>query len=144
MENHTKEGIESMKKFRHILIMILVLCTVLVTPVIASETCDLSDGTDCEIWWMYDAEGHWRACVNHRDQNGNDTPVTVKEAHVFEDGACTICEAKESKGASMYSYLFVFVVVVGLSTLIPMRAQKSFKKNNFEERPFGLDKFRKF
>lgn len=144
MENHTDEGVESMKKFKHILITTLVLCAMLIMPVMASETCDLSDGTECEIWWMYDAEGHWRACVNHRDSKGNDTPVSVKEEHIFEDGYCTVCEAKEPKGVGTYSYLFVFIVVVGLSALIPMRMQKSFKKNNFEERPFGLDKYRRF
>lgn len=133
-----------MKKSISLLLAIMLTLSVFVTSVMANETCDLADETECDIWWMYDAEGHWRACVNHRDPKGNDTPVSVKEAHVYEDGYCTICEAKESKGAGVYSYLFVFIIVVGLSIMIPMRMQKNFKKNNFEERPFGLDKYRKF
>ena len=133
-----------MKKIIHIIVTVMLMTTMLVMPASANEVCDLNDGTDCEIWWFYDAEGHWRACVNHRDEKGADTVVSEKEAHVFEEGICTICESKESKGVGVYSYIFVFIVVVGLSFLIPMRMHKNFKKNNFEERPFGLDKFRKF
>ena len=126
------------------MLVVLLVATMLVTPVMASETCDLSDGTPCDIWMFHNQEGHWRACVNHCDEKGNDTIVGEAEEHTFEEGVCTVCEVKESKGVGAYSYLFVFIVVVGLSALIPMRMQKSFKKNNFEERPFGLDKYRKF
>ncbi len=133
-----------MKKGISLLLAALLMMSVFVTPVMASETCDLSDGTDCEIWWMYDKTEHWRACVNHRDQNGTDTPVSEKEAHTYEEGICTICGMKEVKGVGMYSYLFVFIVVLAVSLLIPMKMQRSFKKNKFDERPFGLDKFRKF
>lgn len=133
-----------MKKSISLLLAIMLTLSVFVTPVMASETCDLSDGTECEIWWMYNNEAHWRACVNHHDEKGNDMPVSEVEPHTFEDGICTVCEREEVKGAGTYSYIFVFVVVLGLGLMITTRMQKSFKKNNFEERPFGLDKYRRF
>ena len=133
-----------MKKIISLLLTVALVLAVFVTPVMANEICELSDGTECEIWWMYNNEVHWRACVNHRDEKGNDTLVSEVEAHTFEDGICTVCERKEVKGAGAYSYLFVFIVVLGLGLMITTRMQKSFKKNNFEERPFGLDKYRKF
>ncbi len=133
-----------MKKIISLVLAIVLVLAVFVTPVMASEVCELSDGTECEIWWMYNKTEHWRACVNHRDQKGNDAPITEREPHTFEDGICTICEAKEVKGVGMYSYLFVFIVVLAVSLLIPMKMQRSFKKNKFDEHPFGLDKYRKF
>ena len=139
-----EKDLRIMKKILHMIVAVMLMALMLVTPVMASETCELSDGTACDIWMFHNNEGHWRACVNHRDEKGNDTIMGEAEEHIFEEGVCTVCEAKESKGAGAYSYLFVFIVVVGLSALIPMRMQKSFKKNNFEERPFGLDKYRRF
>lgn len=133
-----------MKKIIKLLAVTLLAVSMLVTPVMASEVCSLSDGTACDIWLFYDKLGHWDACVNHRDAKGNVTIVGEVKAHEFEEGICTVCNVKESQGVGGYSYLFVFIVVVGISFLIPMRMQRSFKKNNFEERPFGLDKYRKF
>ena len=133
-----------MKKIISILLAAVFMMSVFVTPVMASEACELSDGTECEIWWMYDKAEHWRACVNHRDAKQNDTPVSEREAHTFEEGICTVCEFKEVKGVGMYSYVFVFVVVLGVGMLVITRMNKGFKKNNFEEHPFGLDKYRKF
>ncbi len=133
-----------MKKILKLFVVTLLAAVMFVTPVMASDVCQLSDGTACEIWMFHNQTGHWNACVNHRDAKGNDTVVGEVETHDFVEGVCTVCEAKESQETGLYSYLFVFIVVVGISLLIPMRMQNSFKKNNFEERPFGLDKYRKF
>ena len=133
-----------MKRFISLLAAVLLSVSMLTTTVMASETCSLSDGTPCDIWHFYNKSGHWDACVNHRDAKGNDTLVGEVKAHEFEEGICTVCGVEESQGVGGYSYLFVFIVVVGISFLIPMRMQRNFKKNNFEERPFGLDKYRKF
>lgn len=135
-----------MKKIIGLFVAVLLSISMLVITVSADEKCTLAEnGAEgkCEIWWMFNEEGHWRACVEHRDAQGNDTVVSESEAHEFTDGICTVCEAKETKGIGMYSYLFVFIVVFAISFLIPLKKNRSFKKNKFDEHPFGLDKFRR-
>ncbi|MBQ8804478.1 MAG: hypothetical protein IJZ53_12650 [Tyzzerella sp.] len=136
-----------MKKIIGLFVAVLLSISMVVITVSADEKCTLAaNGAEgeCEIWWMFNAEGHWRACVEHRDASGNDTVVTEMESHEFVDGVCTVCEMKEIKGVGIYSYIFVFIVVVALGFLIPFKKNRSFKKNKFDEHPFGLDKFRKF
>lgn len=136
-----------MKKIFRLFLVVLISVSMLVITVSADEKCSLAvNGAKgkCEIWWMFNTEGHWRACVEHRDASGNDTVVTDVESHEFVGSVCTVCEMKETKGVGLYSYIFVFIVVVALGFLIPFKKNRDFKKNKFDEHPFGLDKFKKF
>ena len=76
-----------MKRFGKFLAVLLMAVSIFSTTAFANETCALAETMEgeCEIWWMYDNTQHWRACVNHRNQAGNDTIVTPdKNANVIE------------------------------------------------------------
>lgn len=139
-----------MKRYISLLVTILFAVLLSSTIAMASETsdnatddmevCSLADGEkDCEIWWFYNAEEHWRACVEHRDSHGNDTVTSDTEPHEFVDGVCAVCEAKETAGIGGMSYIFVILIVVAIGMMISFK----YKRNTMEATTFGLDKFRK-
>ena len=133
-----------MRRFGKFLAMVFVAVSLLSTTAFASETCVLSkiQEGECEIWWMYDNEKHWRACVNHRDRVGNDTVVTEPEAHEFVDGICTKCEREETGGLmAEKSYWIVFAIVAGIGYMIVLK-YKPKKLERDEMTTFGLDKFK--
>lgn len=142
-----------MKKYTRLFTAILLAVMMFSMTVMGSEAEDTvsndeicsyaKDGETCEIWWFYNHKEHWRACVTHDNEAGKDVPVSENEPHEFQDGICTVCGTKETKGNGFTSYIFVFLVVAAVSLLVPMKMQRSFKKNKFDEHPFGLDKFRK-
>lgn len=134
-----------MKKFGKFLAIVFVAVFMLSMTAFATETCSLAETSEgeCEIWWMFDNDMHWRACVNHRDNAGNDTKVTEPEAHTFEDGVCTVCGREEVTGFFMErSYWIIFAIVAGVGFMIVMRFKPK-KLRSDEMTTFGLDKFKK-
>ena len=135
-----------MKRFGKFLAAILVTISVFSMTAFANETCSLAETseTPCEIWWMFNNDVHWRACVNHRDAEGNDTRVTDPEAHAFVDGICTVCEREESSGFVVdQAYWIIIVIVAGVGYMIVSK-YRSPKLRSDEMTTFGLDKFKKF
>lgn len=135
-----------MKRFGKFLAIIIAAVSIMSMTVFANETCSLAEtaGGSCEIWWMFDNNQHWRACVAHRDSAGNDTIVTEPVAHEFKDGICTVCERPEPSGFLMQqSYWVVIAAVAGMGYFIVMK-YKPKKLGRDEVTTFGLDKFRKF
>lgn len=135
-----------MKRFGKFLAVLLMAVSLFSMTAFANETCALAETMEgeCEIWWMYDNARHWRACVNHRNQAGNDTIVTEPEAHTFVDGVCTVCEREEVTGfLAEKSYWIVIVIVAGLGYMIVMK-YRSPKLGRDDVTTFGLDKYKKF
>ena len=135
-----------MKRFVKFLAVVLSVVSMLSMTAFANETCSMAESSEepCEIWWVYDKEYHWRACVNHKNASGNDTVITAPEEHEFVDGICTVCERPEAKGFIAESgYWIVFLVVAGVGFMIVMR-YKPKKLGRDEMTTFGLDKFKKF
>ncbi len=135
-----------MKKFGKFLATILITISLFSMTAFANETCALAETseTPCDIWWMFDYESHWRACVNHRDAAGNDTRVTEPEAHAFVDGICSVCEREESSGFLVEkSYWIIIVIVAGVGYMIVTR-YRSPKLGKDDVTTFGLDKYKKF
>ena len=135
-----------MKRVSKFLAAILITISLFSMTAFANETCALAESseTPCEIWWMFNNEMHWRACVNHRDSAGNDTRVTEAEAHEFVDGICSVCEHKESSGfVSEQAYWIIIVMVAGIGYVIVLR-YKPKKLGRDEVTTFGLDKYKKF
>lgn len=125
--------------------MIAIAVSLMSMTAFANETCSLAETSDgaCEIWWMYDNEQHWRACVNHRDEWGNDTLVSEPEDHEFVDGICTVCEREEVKGfITERGYWILFLLVAGAGYMVVFR-YKPKKLGRDEMTTFGLDKFKK-
>ena len=90
-----------MKKYWSLLAVLFVMVMLCTGTVLSNETCEYAtDGTECEIWYFYDNEFHWQACVNHKDVYGNDAKISEAEEHNFEEGKCSVCDAKETKGTS--------------------------------------------
>ena len=135
-----------MKRLSKLLAAILLTISLFSMTAFANETCALAETSEspCEIWWMFDNDAHWRACVNHRDAGGNDTKVTEAEAHTFVDGICSVCEREESSGfAGNQAYWIVIVIVAGAGYVIVLR-YKPKKLGRDEVTTFGLDKYKKF
>ena len=135
-----------MKRFGKFLVVLLMAVSICSMTAFANETCALAETMEgeCEIWWMYDNTQHWRACVNHRNQAGNDTIVTEPEAHEFVDGVCTVCEREEVTGfLAERSYWIIIVIVAGLGYMIVMK-YRSPKLGRDDVTTFGLDKYKKF
>lgn len=138
-----------MKKLGKLLAVIFVMVFLVSMTTFASETestetCSFAkEGETCEIWWFFNNQQHWRACVTHRDSSGNDIIVTDPVDHEFVDGICTVCERPETSGISKYSYLFVILVVFVIGMMITNK-YKSPKLGRDDVTTFGLDKFRKF
>lgn len=134
-----------MKRFGKFLAAILAAVTLFSMTAFANETCSLAETQEgaCEIWWMFDNEQHWRACVTHRDRAGNDAIVSSPEAHEFVDGVCTVCEREEVTGfVAEKGYWIVIVVIAGVGYIIVSR-YKSPKLGRDDVTTFGLDKFKK-
>ena len=135
-----------MKRVGKFLVILLATVSLLSMTAFANETCSLAvtEGGACEIWWMYDNEQHWRACVNHRNEWGADTIVTEPEAHEFVDGVCKVCEREEADGFIFsQSYWIVLLIVVGIGYSIVSKFKPK-KLGRDEATTFGLDKFKKF
>lgn len=135
-----------MKKFGKFLAVLLVAVSLISMTAFANETCSLADTAEgaCEIWWMYNKDQHWRACVEHRDSAGNDTIVSSPVDHEFADGVCTVCGRTESKGFfADKAYWIVFIVVAGIGFIIVSK-YKPKKLERDEATTFGLDKFKRF
>ena len=135
-----------MKKFGKLLAGLLVAISLLSMTAFANETCALAETQEgaCDIWWLFDNEQHWRACVQHRDQWGNDTKVSEPVAHEFVDGFCSVCGREEVTGfVAKQGYWILIVIVAGVGFMIITR-YRSPKLGRDEATTFGLDKFRKF
>lgn len=135
-----------MKRFGKFLAVLLMAVSICSMTAFADETCALAETMEgeCEIWWMYDNTQHWRACVNHRDQVGNDTIVSEPEAHEFVEGVCTVCEREEVTGfLAERSYWIIIVIVAGLGYMIVTK-YRSPKLGRDDVTTFGLDKYKKF
>ena len=133
-----------MKRYIVALVSVLFIALFSMRVAFASETCEYAtDGEACEIWYFYNEENHWRACVNHDDVYGNDAAVSEEEAHTFEEGKCTVCDMKESKGSFTMSYWIVFVAVGIAGLFATARARTTFKNAKLDQTPFGLDKYKR-
>ena len=135
-----------MRRFGKLLAMILVAVSLMSMTAFADETCYLAESSEgaCDIWWMYDNKQHWRACVAHRDQAGNDTIVSEAEAHEFVDGICSVFEREEVTGfLAESSYWIIIVLVAGIGYMIVTR-YRSPKLGRDDVTTFGLDKYKKF
>ncbi len=135
-----------MKRVSKFLAVLLAAFSLISMTALASENCSLAETQDgdCEIWWMYDNEQHWRACVNHRDSAGNDTVVSEPEAHDFVDGVCTVCGREEVTGFLATSGYWIIIVMVAGAGIIIVNRYRSPKLRSDEVTTFGLDKFKKF
>ena len=134
-----------MKRFGKFLAVMITALTLFSMTALANETCSLAErqGGECEIWWMFDNQQHWRACVAHRDAAGDDTIVSEPEAHDFVDGICTVCGREEVTGFfAEKGYWIIIIAVAGVGFIIISR-YKSPKLGRDEATTFGLDKFKK-
>ena len=133
-----------MKKYWSFLAVLFVMVMLCAGTAFANETCEYAtDGTACEIWYFYDNEYHWQACVNHKDVYGNDAKISEAEEHTFEEGKCSVCDAKETKGSSRMYYYIVLIIVGMLGLFASARSRTTFKDAKLDQRPFALDKFKK-
>lgn len=134
-----------MKKISKFLAVLLMAVSLFSMTAFANETCALAESQEgaCEIWWMYDNEQHWRACVAHRDAAGNDTVVSEPVAHEFEDGFCSVCGREEVTGfVAERGYWILIVAIAGVGYIIISRF-RSPKLGRDDVTTFGLDKYKK-
>ena len=134
-----------MKKFGKFLAIMIAAVTLFSMTAFANETCSMAEvqGGECEIWWMFDNQYHWKACVAHRDKAGNDTVVTEPEVHEFVDGVCTVCEREEVTGfLAEKGYWIVIAAIAGVGYIIISRYRFP-KLGRDDVMTFGLDKYKK-
>ena len=134
-----------MKRIGKFLATLFVVILLFSMTAFANETCSLAESQEgaCEIWWMFDNQYNWKACVAHRDGAGNDAIITEPEEHEFVDGICTVCEREEVTGfLAEKGYWIVIAAIAGIGYIIVSR-YRSPKLGRDDVTTFGLDKFKK-
>ena len=107
-----------MKRVVGLIMIVTLALSVLVTPVMASESMD-------------DLENEKMEASNEESE----PVITV--------GAETETGEEQSSGGIL-KFVILFALMIGISLLRPFLMQRSLRKNYYDERVWGLDKHRKF